>query len=100
MQRGLAAAIGLMACGLLPGRAEADGYPPYYGYSPYFGAPAVYFTPETDVRVATTQDRRFSGVDIRTYYYGGPFYGYRPTVVRRAYYPRRGRRHAVLRRRG
>ena len=98
MRVGLVSGL-LLSC-LAAGEASADGYPPFYGYSPYFGGPAVYFTPDADVRVATTRDGSTFGIDRRTYYYGGPFYHLRPSVARRAYYPRRHRRHAVVRARG
>lgn len=100
MRRGFLAAGGILALCLVGGRAEAEGYPPFYGYSPYFGGPAVYFTPDTDVRVATTQDGSAFGIDKRTYYYGGPFYHFQPSPVRHASHPRRHRRHTVLRTRG
>lgn len=97
----IAAAVGTMvACGSL---ARADSYPPFYGYSPYFGGPTTYFTPDDDVHSASTLSEGLPGFGTRTYYRGGPFYRYRPNVVRRAYYPRhqrQQRRRSVLVRKG
>lgn len=97
----IVAAFGMgMASG---GLARADSYPPFYGYSPYFGGPTTYFTPDSDVHSASTLSEGLPGFGTRTYYRGGPFYRYRPNVVRRAVYPRHyrhQRRRSVLVRKG
>ncbi|MBV9078004.1 MAG: hypothetical protein JO048_11025, partial [Methylobacteriaceae bacterium] len=71
---GAAACFALAALAAAP--ASADGYPPFYGYSPYFGRPAPYFTAESDVQQVTT----VAEFPVRTYYRGGPFYGYHETA--------------------
>lgn len=71
---------------------------PYYGYSPYFGGPATYFDGD-DVRQATLRGEGLPGFGTRTYYRGGPFWGYKSNA-RRLYAPRGQRRAVVLRRKG
>ena len=98
----LGCAAGLAA--LLAGfgtTALADGGQPFYGYSPYFGQPAPYFTPDNDVRQATSEEGGSYGFGTRTYYRGGPFWHYRPVSrTLRPHDARRSARHArVLRRR-
>lgn len=73
--------------------ARADGFPPYYGYSTYFGGPVTYFTHEPDVQQATAF--RNGVPTTRTYYRGGPFYGYRPNAPERFHVGRHGRRKVV-----
>ena len=77
--------------------ARADGYPPFYGYSPYFGGPATYFTPEDTIRQVTTPKGGEYGFGTRTYYRGGPYWGYEPTPRRfgHAYRTRRSTRVLV-----
>lgn len=82
------------------GTAHADGYPPFYGYSPYFGGPRTYFTPDDDVRSASTLSAGLPAFGTRTYYRGGPFWHYKAVGVRRAYHPHRYRRRVVLIRKG
>ena len=90
------AALATAAAGLfVAGPALADGFPPFYGYSPYFGGPAVYFTPEEDVRAASIRSDGLPGMGTRTYYRGGPFFTYQPNN-RRALAPRHTRRRAIL----
>ncbi len=91
------AALATVAAGIaLAGPAFADGFPPFYGYSPYLGGPAVYFTPEDDVRAASIQSEGLPGMGTRTYYRGGPFFTYQSAKRKGAYAPRHSRRRAVL----
>ena len=100
MRRGLLAIGMLAAAALASGSAAAGTYPPFYGYAPYYGGPSVYFTPEEDVRSASTISSGLPGYGTRTFYRGGPFYRYKPVYGRPTYYPRRARSRVVLRRRG
>jgi len=76
--------------------ARADGFPPFYGYSPYLGGPAVYFTPEDDVRAASIVSEGLPGMGTTTYYRGGPFFTYQSAKRARVYAPRHGRRRVTL----
>ena len=96
MRMKLAALVTVGAGMVLAGSASADGFPPFYGYSPYLGGPAVYFTPEEDVRAASIQGEGLPGMGTRTYYRGGPFFTYQSVKRRGAYAPRHTRRRATL----
>ena len=96
MRFGLTIAAALAVGAAFAAPAHADGFPPFYGYSPYLGGPAVYFTPEEDVRVASVIGEGLPGMGTRTYYRGGPFFTYQSVRPTRAYAPRQTRRRPVL----
>lgn len=81
--------------------ARADGYPPFFGYSPYFGSPTPYFTPEDTIHEVTSAGVGDSGFGTRTYYRGGPFWGYQSNQRRRVaparYVSRHSRRTVLIR---
>jgi hypothetical protein len=96
MRFGLTILASVAFAATLGSAAKADGFPPFYGYSPYLGGPAVYFTPEEDVRAASIVGEGLPGMGTRTYYRGGPFFTYQSAKRARAYAPRHGRRRATL----
>lgn len=84
-------AMGLAAAGA----ARADGYPPFFGYSPYLGGPTPYFTPDDTIHEVTKPAQGGEwGFGTRTYYRGGPFWGYEPTPHRHVASVPYSRRHA------
>ena len=88
------ASVAALGLGVSLGAARADGYPPFYGYSDYFGGPRVYFTPDDTIRETTSEVGGEYGFGTRTYYRGGPFWGYGRDVRRPVYASReRVRRH-------
>jgi hypothetical protein len=91
------ATLATVAVGVVfAGAARADGFPPFYGYSPYLGGPAVYFTPEEDVRIGSVQSGGLPGMGTRTYYRGGPFFTYQSNKRQEFYGPRHRTRRATL----
>ena len=96
MRLGLTLLASLTVAATLGSAAKADGFPPFYGYSPYLGGPAVYFTPEEDVRAASIISDGLPGMGTRTYYRGGPFFTYQSAKRARVYAPRHSRRRVTL----